>query len=109
MLTRNGTVGILAPPTKDKGASRAQADMFLTGSVRSNAGVIRITASLVEARMGTYVWTDSYDMPADAPVLALQTAFASSLGARLPILTAATARMPVLHGVEAKVEEGNFQ
>ena len=54
----------------------AAADMLLTGSVRSNAGVISLTASLIDARMGTYIWTEAYDMPADDPVLAIQTALA---------------------------------
>jgi TolB-like protein len=56
--------------------------MLLTGSVRSSAGVIRLTASLVDARMGTYVWTEAYDMPADDPVLTLQTGLAAHLGSR---------------------------
>src|SRR5699024_11094716 len=77
VLIRNGTIDVLALSTKDSRASQIQADMILTGSVRSNAGVIRLTASLVDARMGTYVWTEAYDMPADAPVLALQTALAA--------------------------------
>ena len=61
---------------------RSRADMLLTGSVRSNAGVIRLTASLMDARMGTYVWTEAYDMPADDPVLTLQTGLA--YGSRFP-------------------------
>ena len=59
--------------------------MLLTGSVRSNAGVIRLTASLMDARMGTYIWTEAYDMPADDPVLTLQTELATDLGSRLAI------------------------
>lgn len=109
VLIRNGTVDVLAHSTKDGTAPQIQADMFLTGSVRSNAGVIRLTASLVDARMGTYVWTEAYDMPADAPVLTLQTALAASLGARLPIPTVGTTRVPTSSRMEAQAEEGNLQ
>ena len=109
VLIRNGTVGVLAHPTRNGTASRIRADMFLTGSVRSNAGVVRLTANLVDARMGTYVWTEAYDMPADAPVLTLQTALAASLGARLPIPAVGTARVPTSPPMEAQAEEANLQ
>jgi TolB-like protein len=93
VLTRHGTLGVLAPSDRVGGVSRAHADMLLTGSVRSNAGVIRLTASLVDARMGTYVWTEAYDMPADDPVLALQSALASDLGSRLATPAGIMARL----------------
>jgi TolB-like protein len=83
VLTGHGTLGVLAPPDKVGGVTRSRADMLLTGSVRSNAGVIRLTASLVDARMGTYVWTETYDMPVGDSVLTLQTGLASDLGSRL--------------------------
>ena len=88
VLTQNGSLVVLAPPDKGGGVMRGRADMLLTGSVRSNAGVIRLTASLIDARMGTYVWTETYDMPADDPVLILQTGLASDLGSRLAPLPA---------------------
>ena len=93
VLTRHGTLGVLAPPDKTGGVTRSRADMLLTGSVRSNAGVIRLTASLVDARMGTYVWTEAYDMPADDPVLILQTELASDLGSRLATPSGVMARL----------------
>ena len=67
--------------------------MLLTGNVRLNAGVIRLTASLMDARMGTYVWTEAYDMPADEPVLILQTGLASDLGSRLATPSGVMARL----------------
>ena len=109
VLTRHGTLGVLAPSDRVGGVSRAHADMLLTGSVRSNAGVIRLTASLVDARMGTYVWTEAYDMPAGDPVLAIQTALATDLGSRLAILERMTARPPEAGQAEARVGDGNLQ
>ena len=93
VLTRHGTLGVLAPPEKTGGVTRGRADMLLTGSVRSNGGVIRLTASLVDARMGTYVWTEAYDMPADDPLLTLQTELASDLGSRLATPSGVMARL----------------
>jgi TolB-like protein len=69
--------------------------MLLTGSVRSNAGVIRLTASLVDARMGTYVWTETYDMPTGDSVLTLQTGLASDLGSRLAASSGVMERLTV--------------
>jgi TolB-like protein len=83
--------------------------MLLTGSVRSNAGVIRLTASLIDARMGTYIWTDAYDMPADDPVLAIQTALAAELGSRLAMLERMTARPPGVAQADARTGEDNLQ
>ena len=82
VLTRHGSLVVLAPPDKGGGVMRNRADMLLTGSVRSNAGVIRLTASLMDARMGTYVWTETYDMPADDPVLT--TSNRAGIGSRFP-------------------------
>jgi TolB-like protein len=93
VLTRHGTVGVLAPPEKTGGVTRGRADILLTGSVRSNGGVIRLTASLVDARMGTYIWTEAYDMPADDPLLTLQTELASDLGSRLATSSGVMARL----------------
>jgi TolB-like protein len=93
VLTRHGTLGVLAPTDKTGSVTRGRADMLLTGSVRSNGGVIRLTASLIDARMGTYVWTEAYDMPADDPLLTLQTELASDLGSRLAIPSGVMARL----------------
>jgi TolB-like protein len=93
VLTVHGTLGVLAPPDKIGGVTPNRADMLLTGSVRSNAGVIRLTASLVDARMGTYVWSEAYDMPADDPVLTLQTGLASDLGSHLATSSGVMARL----------------
>ena len=45
--------------------------------------MIRLTASLVDARIGMYVWTEAYAMSVDNPVLMLQTGLTSDLGSRL--------------------------
>ncbi len=86
VLTRHGTVDVLGPASGSDRRLPCRSGMLLTGSVRSNAGVIRLTASLIDARMGTYIWTEAYDMPAGDPVLAIQTALATDLGDRLAIL-----------------------
>jgi TolB-like protein len=109
VLTRHGTVDVLGPASGATGVSHAGAAMLLTGSVRSNAGVIRLTASLIDARMGTYIWTETYDMPAGDPVLAIQTALATDLGSRLAILERMTARPPEAGQAEARVGDGNLQ
>jgi TolB-like protein len=93
VLTRYGTLAVLAPPEKVGGVTRGRADILLTGSVRSNGGVIRLTASLVDARMGTYVWTEAYDMPANDSLLTLQTELASDLGSRLATPSGVMARL----------------
>ena len=43
--------------------------------------------------MGTYVWTEAYDMPADDPLLTLQTELASDLGSRLATPSGVMARL----------------
>jgi TolB-like protein len=101
VLTRHGAVDVVGPTP---GAA-----MLLTGSVRSNAGVIRLTASLIDARMGTYIWTEAYDMPADDPVLAIQTALAAELGSRLAISDGMTARPPGVAQADARTGEDNLQ
>jgi TolB-like protein len=101
VLTRHGTVDVLGPAP---GAA-----MLLTGSVRSNAGVIRLTASLIDARMGTYIWTEAYDMPADDPLLAIQNALATELGSRLTVSERMTARPPSVAQADARTGEDNFQ
>ena len=83
--------------------------MLLTGSVRSNAGVIRLTASLIDARMGTYIWTEAYDMPADDPVLAIQNALANDLGGRLVASAGMKDRLPEQDQAEARIGDGNLQ
>ena len=45
--------------------------------------MIRLTVNLLDARMGMYVWAETYDMPAAESVLALQTGLATDLGSRL--------------------------
>jgi TolB-like protein len=109
VLTRHGTVGVLGPASGATGASHAGAAMLLTGSVRSNAGVIRLTASLIDARRGTYIWTEAYDTPADGPVLTIQTALAIDLGVRLAISQGVTARLPESAQAEADTGGGNLQ
>lgn len=108
-LTRHGTIGVLGPAPGATGASQAGAAMLLTGSVRSNAGVIRLTASLIDARRGTYIWTESYDTPADGPVLAIQTALATDLGVRLAISQGMTARLPGTAQAGTHTGNGNLQ
>jgi TolB-like protein len=55
--------------------------------------VIRLTASLVDARIGMYVWTEAYDMSVDNPVLMLQTGLTSDLGSRLATSSCVMARL----------------
>jgi TolB-like protein len=93
VLTRHGTLGVLAPPDRSGGVSLNHTDMILTGSVRVNAGVIRMTASLVDTRMGAYVWTETYDRPAIEPVLTLQTGLAADLGSHLAAPSGVVARI----------------
>jgi TolB-like protein len=109
VLTRHGAVDVVGPTPGATGAPHAGAVMLLTGSVRSNAGVIRLTASLIDARMGTYIWTDAYDMPADDPVLAIQTALAAELGSRLAVSEGMTARPPGVVQADARTGEDNLQ
>jgi TolB-like protein len=109
VLTRHGTVDVLGPAPGTTGVSHAGAGMLLTGSLRSNAGVIRLTASLIDARMGTYIWTEAYDMPSGDPVLAIQTALATNLGDRLAILAKMTARPPGVAQAAARTGEDNLQ
>jgi TolB-like protein len=66
--------------------------------------VIRLTASLVDVRMGTYVWTEAYDIPADDPVLILQTGLASDLGSRLAASSGVMAR----HFAQAASKRGTL-
>jgi hypothetical protein len=63
----------------------------------------------VLARMGTYVWTEAYDMPADEPVLILQTGLASDLGSHLATPSGAIARLITQTGnfSRAKAMPGN--
>jgi TolB-like protein len=93
VLTRHGTLGVLAPSDRSGGSSLSHTDMILTGSVRMNAGVIRMTASLVDTRMGTYVWTEAYDRPAMEPVLTLQAGLAADLGSYLAAPSGVVARI----------------
>lgn len=101
VLTRHGAVDVLG--------HAPGAAMLLTGSVRSNAGVIRLTASLIDARMGTYIWTEAYDMPADDPVLAIQNALANDLGGRLVASAGMKDRLPEQDQAEARIGDGNLQ
>jgi TolB-like protein len=108
-LTRRGTVSVLGPAPTATGVPHAGAAMLLTGSVRSNAGVIRLTASLIDTRMGTYIWTETYDMPADDPVLAIQTVLATGLSSRLANSVEITDRLPGAAHAEARIGEDNLQ
>jgi TolB-like protein len=109
VLTRHGTVDVLGPALGATGVPHAGAAMLLTGSVRSNAGVIRLTASLIDARMGTYIWTEAYDMPVGDPVLVIQTALATDLSSRLAILERMTARPPGIAQAATRTGEANLQ
>ena len=61
----------------------------LEGSVRKVGGRVRITAQLIEAETGTYLWADRYDRPLD-DIFALQDEITLSvIGAIEPSLRAA--------------------
>ena len=81
-LIRRGTLGVLGP--RDPGMGKESgADAILTGTVRTGSGVVRVTASLVSAGNGTYIWMKAYDRPSGEPVLAVQHAVATEIGAGL--------------------------
>lgn len=80
-LTRRNALAVLGPPSTMVRPHRA--DAILTGTVRTGSGVVRVTVSLVSARNGTYIWTRTYDRPAEEPVLAAQSAVAAEIGAGL--------------------------
>ncbi|UEM01429.1 hypothetical protein JL101_015580 [Skermanella rosea] len=83
-LTRRRDLAVLGPRGPGTGKP-SRPDAILTGTVRTGSGVVRVTASLVSARNGTYIWTKAYDRPSAGPVLALQSAVAAEIGAGLDV------------------------
>lgn len=61
-LACDGRVVVL--PATANPAVPLRATAVLTGSVRSEGGVLRITAQLVDARTGELWWADAFDRPA---------------------------------------------
>jgi len=51
-----------------QGAERSKAAIILTGSVREAASRARITANLIDAASGFYVWSRAIDGPLDDPI-----------------------------------------
>lgn len=63
-------------------AARDSAAMILTGSVRKAGNELRIVASLMDALNGCYLWSESFDRPADS-VFAAQEDVARAVAERL--------------------------
>jgi TolB-like protein len=59
-----------------------QADYLLEGSVRHEAGRIRINVQLIQVRGQTYVWAAVYERPASG-ILALQSEIAETVGQQI--------------------------
>lgn len=59
-----------------------QADVVLDGSVRWGQDRVRITVQLIEAKTGTYLWSESYDREIE-DILAIQDEIAHSVAAVL--------------------------
>ncbi|EWY37020.1 hypothetical protein N825_22180 [Skermanella stibiiresistens SB22] len=77
-LTRQGAVAVFGRGAVEYARDRRPSSV-LTGSVRTSAGTVRVTASLVDTANGTYIWTQAYDRPITEPVLETQGAFAASI------------------------------
>ncbi|UEM18740.1 hypothetical protein JL100_016725 [Skermanella mucosa] len=83
-LTRRRVLAVLGAEGSSVGTSH-RADAILTGTVRTGSGMVRVTASLVSARNGTYIWTKAYDRPVEEPALEAQARVAAEIGADLEL------------------------
>jgi len=86
------------PATADSGpgAERSKAALVLTGSVRQAGNRARITANLIDAASGFYVWSRAIDRPLDDAISVQEEVarmIADQLGASLA--SSATQRGPV--------------
>ena len=73
-------------------------DYVLDGSVRSEHGRVRVNASLIQARDGARLWTQTYDRNLN-DVLAIQTAIGEDVAGHLKrTLVHSTSKGPVVKG-----------
>ena len=66
----------------DTAGSRGDAALLIGGSIRANGDALRVTAQLIDAASGCYLWSESLDVSAARPV-AGQEAVARAIVAKL--------------------------
>jgi TolB-like protein len=81
-LTKLDRFRVIARTPAVHNGSEVRSDLLLEGSVRRHGDRLRISAQLIDAEKGVYVWSDTYDCDT-TDVLAVQEEVARSIVAAL--------------------------